>query len=564
VSSTSEDLGRYREAARTAVIQAECLPRAMEYFAASDTHLPLAACLKHVSASDVLIVIVAHRYGWVPVDQPGHLHKSITWLECERAVKEGKNVLAFIVDDSSEWPTQYGEAYGIVSAIENGNDAPEKLKVIQRNVDNLKRFKAWLQERGVISTFKTPDDLSTKILHALHHWKSERSTPRTSASKTSRTNRPEGASFGSTTAGTPFSNALNNYLRRLLLSTERIDVRGLQVGNGKANQVLLKRVFVSLTATIRPDVKPANAPAAITDTSGEELGFDEVAHSGAVSQPLEAALSRRRVVITGDPGSGKTTFLRHLGLELSETLLGLAMPSTVAMFHIEPRLPILIRLGDLAEHIRRSQRNQGGSGRRRSGAAFWLTHFLATTSEGADFKLDQAFFTRLMQKLPCLFMFDGLDEVSGSGARAKVSRFIEEVSAEYPQAQIIVTSRPGAHAGATVVKGFTQVQIEPLNDLAISEFLDRWCKALFPDDGEKAETHRRELLRALQSQAEVHRMASNPVMLTALAVVHWNERQSSGVVTMSVSVISLFRSFSLPRRSPACLTANSTASSRAL
>jgi Domain of unknown function (DUF4062) len=69
VSSTSEDLKPYRAAARDAAIDAGCLPRMMEYFAASGDRPPLDACVAKVSEGDVLVVLVAHRFGWVPPAQ---------------------------------------------------------------------------------------------------------------------------------------------------------------------------------------------------------------------------------------------------------------------------------------------------------------------------------------------------------------------------------------------------------------------------------------------------------------------------------------------------------------
>jgi hypothetical protein len=90
VSSTSEDLKKHREAARDAVLAAGMRPVMMEYFVASGDKPPLSVCLSKVSEADVLAVIVAHRYGWVPPDQPADQHRSITWLECERAVADGK------------------------------------------------------------------------------------------------------------------------------------------------------------------------------------------------------------------------------------------------------------------------------------------------------------------------------------------------------------------------------------------------------------------------------------------------------------------------------------------
>jgi hypothetical protein len=70
ISSTAEDLGPYRAMARDAAVEAEFLPRMMEYFVASGEKPPLPACLEKVAGASVVVAIVAHRYGWVPPDQP--------------------------------------------------------------------------------------------------------------------------------------------------------------------------------------------------------------------------------------------------------------------------------------------------------------------------------------------------------------------------------------------------------------------------------------------------------------------------------------------------------------
>ena len=48
---------------------------------------------------------------------------------------------------------------------------------------------------------------------------------------------------------------------------------------------------------------------------------------------------------------------------------------------------------------------------------------------------------------------------------------------------------------------------------------------MFPENPSQAVKHQSELTEALRSRVEIRRMASNPVMLTALAVVHWNEKR---------------------------------------
>ena len=76
-----------------------------------------------------------------------------------------------------------------------------------------------------------------------------------------------------------------------------------------------------------------------------------------------------------------------------------------------------------------------------------------------------------------------------------------------------------------MLDAFPQVQIDPLETGAIEKFLQRWSEALFHESAERAQQHCSELLAALRNLPEVHRMARNPVMLTALAVVHWNEHR---------------------------------------
>jgi hypothetical protein len=160
ISSTKEDLVEYRAKARDAVNHVGFVPRMQEYFASSGNP-PLTTCLEKVSGSttevpaDVLVVIVAHRCGWIPENQPGPDYKSITWLECEEARKNGKEVLAFIVEEKHSWPAHW-------------------IDKDQSDVDCLNRFKKWINSCIHRKTFTTPDSLFGKVLAALHDWEKRR------------------------------------------------------------------------------------------------------------------------------------------------------------------------------------------------------------------------------------------------------------------------------------------------------------------------------------------------------------------------------------------------------
>jgi hypothetical protein len=56
-------------------------------------------------------------------------------------------------------------------------------------------------------------------------------------------------------------------------------------------------------------------------------------------------------------------------------------------------------------------------------------------------------------------------------------------------------------------------------------FLHRWSGALFPESPERADSHANELIGAVESRADIRRIARNPVMLTALAVLYWNDKR---------------------------------------
>jgi hypothetical protein len=90
LSSTSRDLEEHRKAVLGVLMRSENFPEAMEWFGALPGE-PVEVCLEKVRRSDALVLIVAHRYGWVPAQNDGGKgNRSITWLETEEAVRCGK------------------------------------------------------------------------------------------------------------------------------------------------------------------------------------------------------------------------------------------------------------------------------------------------------------------------------------------------------------------------------------------------------------------------------------------------------------------------------------------
>src|ERR1022692_1139577 len=464
ISSTSEDLKPYRDAARDAAIGAGLLPDMMEYFPATGRP-SCEECLRRVSKADVVVAIVAHRYGWVPPDQPAGDHKSITWLECDHAEQEHKLVLPFLIDPAADWPIQLKESHRLAVAAEDGTLTPALAEEVQRNIANLAKFKQHLS-RNIRATFRNPDDLRRQIESALREWRGE---------------------------APPVKGDPLKYLESLRKDTAFIDIRGLQVGTGKAYRFPIEDLYIPLTTAADPGARG-------------ELALREPVR-------LEDALKHPRLVITGDPGAGKTTFLRHIAFKMCDD-----MPRATAA-----RFPILIRIAELAEHVRACcHRREGPTV---AAAPGWLPHWLAARSAQFGWGLAAPFFEGKLKSGEAAVLLDGLDEAPNRTEREAMARLLENATRAYGKCSFVVTTRPLAYQGQAVLADFETANIAPLEPQAIDTFLERWCAALFSENPASSASHLAELSGALRARAEIRRMARNPVMLTALAVVHWNERR---------------------------------------
>lgn len=168
LSSTSKDLDGHRAKVSEAIRSMGLAAEQMELFQAQpgDT---VSACLRLVQDSDALVLIIAHRYGWVPKateHAKADGQRSITWLEYEQATSEGKPVFVFMVDDGASW-TGGREQDRLV-------DPNEDPAVVATSVRELGKFKALLKNSTILSFFTTPDDLAWRVTASLGRWGFER------------------------------------------------------------------------------------------------------------------------------------------------------------------------------------------------------------------------------------------------------------------------------------------------------------------------------------------------------------------------------------------------------
>ena len=102
VSSTTEDLKEFREAAAEVIRRAGHMAVYMDEYSAGNQS-PVDKVLGDVARSDVYVGVFAWRYGHIPTGQ----EYSVTELEYRKAKELGKPILIFILNEDALWPTKY-------------------------------------------------------------------------------------------------------------------------------------------------------------------------------------------------------------------------------------------------------------------------------------------------------------------------------------------------------------------------------------------------------------------------------------------------------------------------
>ena len=157
VSSTSTDLQEHRQVVRDAIMSLDHHPNDMIYWSA-DARSGMDHSLDRVRQCDVLILVVAHRYGHVAEGADF----SVTEMEYRAARAAEIPVLAFFLDPSVPWPPDHVEW-----------EAKQRLDA----------FKDLVGAQVTRKLFRTTDELAAQVVQALAQLELRRSTDRGSSSR---------------------------------------------------------------------------------------------------------------------------------------------------------------------------------------------------------------------------------------------------------------------------------------------------------------------------------------------------------------------------------------------
>ena len=226
-------------------------------------------------------------------------------------------------------------------------------------------------------------------------------------------------------------------------------------------KVTLRQVYIELDTTTRVqlDGSPMESPNAKAQRTEKGMNDDET----RLLKIQEAVHRHPCTIILGDPGSGKSSFLKYYLAQFTES--------------DQKLLPVLITLRNLAARLQPGNLPEEWQQRQ----AVLVQQVIQAAAKEHAMYLDETYLEAFEQEVrsgQCILAFDGLDEVPVE-QRAVLREAIQAMhEVKKTPEQIIVTCRVRSYNGESVFEGYPTYTLSTLTQDQMESFASAWYTAL--------------------------------------------------------------------------------------
>ncbi|MCW5202240.1 NACHT domain-containing protein [Desulfobulbus sp. US4] len=228
---------------------------------------------------------------------------------------------------------------------------------------------------------------------------------------------------------------------------------------------------------------------------------------------INILMQHRHIVLSGRPGSGKTT--------VSRMIINLLTAKSLTSFTKQcgRRIPLYFKLRDYQlSNI--------------SSSEVLLDQFVASQSRVLEYEISREHLEFYLQQGWCFIILDGVDEVGGWKNRIRVRRFvINHLMAFHKNNYLLVTSRPaglervpfteyfGDKEKRSQIKLPTLYHVDSFNKKQTGEFCQKWF-ALREENPKTVQNKAVEFRDSIEKIKSLSVLKRRPVFLTMMAHIH--------------------------------------------
>ena len=291
--------------------------------------------------------------------------------------------------------------------------------------------------------------------------------------------------------------------------------------DSKSKEYRISTAFVSLLVNYEgnfksEDIKQIKKLGQVGAYEEREQIEDRIRQKSGKLHEVLPKLEIKRLLIRGEAGSGKTTILSWLAANLARGKFPKEYSELQKSFG--DYLPFFIRLRDFANKKLPSPLD---------------FHYFIESDIG--YEIPDGFADRKLKAGQAILLIDGVDELAPE-RREDVLKWISQKLEVYTEAPIIVTSRSEAtEEGWLKAKDFSDSVILSMKIEEIRAFIKNWHKAmgsnvdakgklLIAKDKKllaKIKKHETDLLKKINNNAELKRLAETPLLCSALCALNY-------------------------------------------
>ncbi len=313
-------------------------------------------------------------------------------------------------------------------------------------------------------------------------------------------------------------------------TSSSLPLRGVDVGasdpTSEQKPLGLANVYVDLDTTSRVQKKKKTDKKQAEDSTEEDI-FDQFRKSDDDSRPLavlESVITNPKLVLLGDPGGGKSTFVNFLAHCLAANAL---QPEKDWLAHLPgwpqseaASLPVVVILRDFARHFAEKLPARAEPEH--------LLQFITARLAAQNLSFALPLIETALDAGQAFVLLDGLDEVPTQAQRLFVRDAVRAFITRHPKNRFLITCRvlsyqpPEKDKPDLRLSELPTFEIAPFDGPKIERFVSAWYAELgnlgsVPAEDVPMLTAR---LREAVHRPDLQRLAPNPLLLTVMSLVH--------------------------------------------